>query len=320
MIIQIFTLVVDTKFKKKGFKIQGVVFYFHKHSPSGVSGPLGCRRNSNWASRFTTLVLLPVAEPRAKHPNNTTKILITEVQTLGGQLADWETRTRCIFTSSRRNRKEDESLSWLRVLMLDGLDHGRPRAYIGQPPPSTCREPQDPNYTGAGPLRLLRRKCVLRDILRWTWIQWIRQNRAWTLSRIYRYVSKHLEPKRHTGRSELIQTRDGRRASERHWTRTHQMTVIRLFVNSIDELNYRLLFSFCVEFKFKVNQSSCEKKTTLWKKKFSYDFKTRNDIISHVLWKKRHYFLWKQFKTKNNTFNEVFCNRIFLYYRFLQNF
>lgn len=54
--------------------------------------------------------------------------------------------------------KEDESLSWVRVLMLDGLDHGSPRAYIGQPPPFTwvyAGNRQDPNYTGAGPRRTL---------------------------------------------------------------------------------------------------------------------------------------------------------------------
>lgn len=116
-----------------------------EHSPSGWSDKLSCR------ARFTTLVLLPVAEPRAKHANKTTRILIAEVWALGGQRADWKSRPRSIGSSSSANCKEDESLSWVRVLMLDGLDHGRPRAYIGQPPPLTCRESQDPNYTGAGP-------------------------------------------------------------------------------------------------------------------------------------------------------------------------
>ena len=50
-------------------------------------------------------------------------------------------------------------------------------------------------------------------------------------------------------------------------------------------------------------------------KKFFYDFKTWNDTISCVLWKKKHYILWKKIQNspKMNTSNNVYCNRIFPY-------
>ena len=37
--------------------------------------------------------------------------------------------------------------------------------------------------------------------------------------------------------------------------------------------------------------------------------------------KKKHYISWENLKlTQNNTFNYVFCNKIFPYYHFLPNF
>ena len=220
----------------------------HEHSPSiGWTGKSTCR------ARFTTLVLLPVAEPRAKHANNTTRILITEVWPLGGQRVDWESRPRNIGSSSSTNCKEDESLSWVRVLMLDGLDHGRPRAYIGQPPPSTCREPQDPNYTGAGP----RDSCAgsTRSAIAIYYGELGSPNSALeseASSRIYSYERKHSESNRRTGCFELrvdLQVGDARLGDER---RDERMNATELepemwpwsgrLSTWLKALNYRLLF------------------------------------------------------------------------------
>ena len=45
------------------------------------------------------------------------------------------------------------------------------------------------------------------------------------------------------------------------------------------------------------------------------DFKTWNYIISRVLWKEKHCFFFFNLKfTKNNTFNNGFCDTIFSNY------
>ena len=54
-------------------------------------------------------------------------------------------------------------------------------------------------------------------------------------------------------------------------------------------------------------------KSGLWKKKFFYDFKNRNGIISCVLCRKKYFFVKDLKLTKNNYFNNVF-------YRFLSIF
>ena len=66
---------------------------------------------------------------------------------------------------------------------------------------------------------------------------------------------------------------------------------------------------------------SCQK-TGLWKIKLFYVFKTWKIILSVVCNEIRNtifyiitWYIWKW--TKNNTFNNVFCNRIFPCYRFL---
>ena len=77
-----------------------------------------------------------------------------------------------------------------------------------------------------------------------------------------------------------------------------------------------LLSESCIDFK-----DVLVPKIKSLKKKFFYNFKTGNFIIGRVLWKKNIIFYEKNLKlSKNNTFNNVFCNRIFTYYPFLPIF
>ena len=64
---------------------------------------------------------------------------------------------------------------------------------------------------------------------------------------------------------------------------------------------------------------SCQK-WFIWKKNL-HDLKIWNNIIRRVLQNKNIIFYFKKLKlTKNNTFNNVFCNRIYFYNRFLPIF